>query len=90
MGIKIDKTFEVIKVCPNQEKHIRELVDKVKANPVAAFVHHLPHLSPVFCEQCGAKLIDKTIEYENPICERCGGTVYLKDSYCPYCGDIIR
>ena len=92
MGTTIKKTAEVIKTCPNQENHIKELMDKFRADPTVypIFPFTPRHESSAFCEQCGAKLVNKTIEHEETICERCGEAIYDGDSYCPHCGDKIR
>ncbi|KKN16370.1 hypothetical protein LCGC14_0976650 [marine sediment metagenome] len=93
MGIKIIKTAETIKVCPNDKEHIEDLVLKMKAKPDATLLPQpfAPRLRKRgFCAQCGTKVIDKTIKHENTACDRCGETVYPSDSYCPACGDELR
>ncbi len=93
MGTKIIKTPEIIKVCPNREHHIKDLVRRMQANPGANMVPAafcVRHKKSVFCEQCGARLINETIEHETSVCERCGENVSSDDSYCPHCGDTLR
>ena len=88
MKVKVIKTNGVIKVCPNQAKHIQDIVDKVKLYPFARLVGDFPmrHNEQVFCVKCGGKLIDETIEHTNIVCGSCGEAIDSSDSYCPHCG----
>ena len=93
MGIKINKTTEVIKVCPNQEEHCQERVKEFKANLSPGRILdqlNIRFKDSAFCEKCGAGLIEKTIKYENTVCYSCGEAVYPRDYYCPHCGDQLR
>lgn len=89
MSIKTIISYETVTVCPNQEKHVKELTAKIKAKPSGIFPLEDYFRTYNFCNECGAKYINKRIKNTKTVCSKCGKPVYSYDTYCPNCGDKL-
>ena len=93
MGIKVIEKTTPRSECPNQAKHIADLVEKAKDQrmPLALLDSFAPHkLSIEYCHLCGARLIDIHFRYEEEHCDQCDERLGSGDIYCPHCGVQAR
>ena len=92
MGIKVIERVTLTHECPNQKKHIAELVEKMKDQRRPLIWDSLTprKLSVEYCNLCGAQLIGSDERYEEEHCDQCDERLGSGDIYCPHCGVQAR
>lgn len=90
-GTKTIHSILIVEVCPNEDDHEKERVNKAKSDTTQYFTNAFafgkrPHH---FCPKRGARYITKQIRQNSLICKNCGGKIYYSDAYCPNCGNQL-